>query len=396
MKYQDIRFPTKKRWLRNWWQRNINTFLYATENPEIKNAIRDYRRTWLTDETAKTPEELEKILKRIFLKDAEFGKDLTKLTWSGAHVEKEGEDYYLSPEKSKDGYIKVPPGSHQISNRWKIENPFHIFDDEILVPEWKMRLIRMMSDPNNEKNVWLFDPRFSIREENIIYPSSHIAISTLHKFGFLRTLDMHILGRLNLDYFVFWPMFFYYALTDDIDYVLKNASFLTYPIRAFLVDDGEHRNLVLRFYGDCNFNEMANFLKNNKKSFERLTKMLGNPAITGSNIKDFYMYKSKSDHGMSSLDALGELGRNKVIKHEIKAPKDMNYKDYVADAAIRRSGDLLGNKSHAKKSLAKPLKRIDVAYSQVKKEIDDLSKHDKYKNDKEVEGLIDKINQFRL
>src|SRR3989344_2724730 len=371
MKYQNIVFPTKKRWLRGWWQRNINTFLYATENPEIKNAINDYRKRWLTDETAKTPEDLEKILKRIFLKDAESYRDLSKLTWRGVPMEREGDDYYSSP-------------SSKNFTRWKLENPFYIFNDnEILVPETKMRLTRWLADPL--KNSWLFDPRFALREETYVYPSSHISISTLHNFGFLRPLDIHILGRLNLDYFVFWPMFFYYALTDDIDYVLDNASFLTYPIRAFLVDDGEHRNLVLRFYGDCNFNEMANFLKNNKKSFERLTKMLGNPAITGSNIKDFYMYKSKSDHGMSSLDALGELGRNKVIKHEIKAPKDMNYKDYVADAAIRRSGDLLGNKSHAKKSLAKPLKRIDVAFSQVKKEIDDLSKHDKYKNDKEVE-----------
>ena len=107
------------------------------------------------------------------------------------------------------------------------------------------------------------------------------------------------------------------------------------------------------------------------------------------------MYKAKSGHGMNSLDAFSELGVNKVIKNKVKAT-EKNYKDYIADAAMRRPSDLRGNESMVKKTLAKPLKRIDVAYSQVKKEIDDLSKHDKYKDYEKAKGLIDKINQFKL
>lgn len=391
--YFNLKFPTKKRWLSDWWKRSINTFLYAIENEEVQENIKQYRKMWLTDETGNTPEQLRLILKRIFLKDSESGKDLSQLTWHGVPVSREGDDYYFTAVRSADGYTKVPLGSvQQPDTRWLMSNPFYIFDDhEIMLPETKMRLINELAEPN--ENYSLFQPRFSIREEVSVYPSSHITISTLHNLGFLRPLDMHILGRFNLDYFTFWPMFFYYALTNDVDYVIKNASFLTYPIKVFLVEDGEHDNLVLRFYGDCNFNMVQEFIKENKPRFEKLSKLLGNPTITGSGLKDYHMYKAKQEAEMDSLKAFSELGKNKVIKQEVKEVDQMSYKDHMAKASVHREGDLIGNRKLAKKMNEKTIKRINVAYSQVKKEVQAFSKYDKYKAFSEAKKLIDEINQ---
>ncbi len=394
-KYFNLGFPTKKKWLKNYWQRNINTFLYAIENPEIQEAIRKYREIWLTNEIGRTPEELEPILKRIFLKEAESGRDLDNLTWDGNKVVKEDGEYYVIAKRGKDGYTKVPLGSTlQESTKWHLSNPFYIFnDDQILKPEWKLRLTKMLANP--KENSWLFEPRFAINEAIIVHPSSHMGIMTLHELSFLRPLDMHVLGRLNLDYFVFWPMFFYYALTDDMDYIIENVGFLTYPVKVFLVEDGEHKNLVFRFYGDCNFNEIQKFISENKVNFEKLTKLLGNPSVTGSGMKDFYMYKTRQVSG-DSLIAFSELGKRNVIKLPKKKPEQMSYKDYLAKNVVQDLGGLIGSKKLVKKQNKKELARINVAYSQVKKEIGNLTKYDKWKALEEAKKLVDEINKPKL
>ena len=162
MKYINLEFPTKKKWLRNWWQKNINIFLYATENPEIKEFIENYRKKFLTGETGNTPDQLRPILRRILLKEAEAGKDLDKLTWRNQPVFREGDDYFFRAVRNKEGYTNVPYKSTQPTEQvWKFENPFDIFDGDMLAkPQWKLRLINMLASP--KENGWLFEPRFSI------------------------------------------------------------------------------------------------------------------------------------------------------------------------------------------------------------------------------------------
>jgi hypothetical protein len=379
----DITYPKigkKQKWLHEWWKKNTNTFLYALENKEIKEAIVEYRNIWLTGETAKTPEDLELVLKRIFLKDCEGGRNISEIRYQGCPVRRDGEDYYFTAENKETGR----------TTEWKLDNPFRVFDsDQLLRPETKMRLIKMLANPS--ENSWLFEPRYMINEEIITHPSSHNFIHTLHSLHFLRPLDIHVLGRYNLDYFVFWPMFFYYAITDDIDYVLKNVSFLHYPVKLFLVKDGQHDTLQLRMYGDCNFNEISNFIIDNKTDLSKINKLMGVPGITSGEIRDYHIYKL-SKKITKKVELISELIKRKILKNKI-VQGAKQYKDYLREASLSDRNYRNSTKS-TKSAFDKEIKLVGTINSQIKKEITYFQKLDKYKNLDEVRRLIDSINKF--
>ena len=384
--YIKIEFPTKKRWLKNWWQKNINIFLYAIENDEIQKAIKEYRSYSLTNETAKNKEDLKRVLKRVFLKDVERHIDLTKLKFGNGIAVREGDDYSII---CKNGGTET---------KWKLSNPFEIFDgDIILKPQTKLRLIEMLSDPAN--NGWIFEQRYSIHEQTFSHPPTHNVIDTLHNLGFLRSLEMHILSHYNLDYFVFWPMFFYYALTDDVDFVINNVIFLNYPIKLFLVDEEDSQILKLRLYGDCNFEEIYGFIKSNKKKFNRLNKLMGNSSISSRDISDYYIYKTKKEFGKNDINVIGELSRKNVFKLNKNKSKRINpeksYSDYLKTATIQDRGYQMNNES-TRKAFKKEINRVRTVSSQVKKEIHSFNNYKKYQNYEEIKKIVDDINNYTL
>jgi hypothetical protein len=107
------------------------------------------------------------------------------------------------------------------------------------------------------------------------------------------------------------------------------------------------------------------------------------------------MYKAKQALG-DSLTAFSELGKVNVIKREKKKPEYMSYKDYLAQGAINNPNDFIGSKKLVKKQSKDILSRIDVAHSQVKREVENLTKYDKWKAFKEAEKLVDEINKPKL
>ncbi|MGB2580621.1 MAG: hypothetical protein WBC83_02905 [Minisyncoccia bacterium] len=382
--YFKIDFPKVKpsqKWLEAWWQKNINTFLYAVENPDVQKAIQEYRNFWLTGEVGTTPNELKRIIQRIFLKDCERNKDLSKLTYGNGLAIRRGDDYYVI---SKDG---------QRETEWKISNPFEIFNsDEILKPQTKMRLVEMLANPSEYG--WLFETRHSINEEVLVYPSSHTTIYNLHKLTFLHTLDIHILGRYNLDYFVFWPMFFYYAITNDVNFVIKNVAFLHYPVKLFLVKDGEHEILEFRLYGNCNFNEISNFISDNKKKLDKLNRLMGPTAITSSGIRDYHYYRAINKHEGDGVKAIDELQKAKVISLKVTDKETRNYSEYLKQASLRDSSYGTRN-NNVKDAFSVELNQIRATASQVKKEVDSFSTYSKYSDSNEIEELIDDINKLQ-
>jgi len=376
-KYPKIK-PTQK-WLEEWWKKNTNTFLYALENEEVKQAIVEYRNYALIEETGTTPEELRVILRRIFLKDCEGGRDISTLKYLGSPVKRVGDDYYIQVLNKKTGVIADG----------LLDNPFRVFDDGyILRPEAKIQLIEMLADPS--KNSWLFEPRYAINEETIVYPSSHNLIGTLHSLHFLRVLNTQVLGRYNLDYFIFWPLFFYYAITNDINFVLKNVNFLHYPIKLFLVEDEWHKVLQFRLYGNCNFNEISNFMKDNKSSLSKINKLMGVTTVTSGEIRDYHIYKT-AQKIENPIKLVVELIEKKLIKSTTNSPK--NYKEYLKKASIR-DGNYRGNNHENRESFKKENNLIKTVLSQVKKEVASFSMLNKYKNIEEVEKLIDSVNKY--
>lgn len=382
--YFKIDFPKVKpsqKWLEAWWQKNINTFLYSIENPEVQKAIQEYRNFWLTGEVGTTPDELRRVIKRIFLKDCERGKDLSKLTYGNGLATRRGDDYYVT---SKDG---------QRETEWKLNNPFEIFDgDEILKPQTKMRLVNMLASPSEYG--WLFEPRYSINEESIVYPPSHTTIYNLHKLTFLHTLDLHILGRYNLDYFVFWPMFFYYAITNDVNFVIRNVAFAIPPVKLFLVRDGEHEVLDFRLYGNCNFNEISDFIKSNKKKLGTLNKLMGPKSVTSGGIRDYHYYRAMKKHDGNVMKAITELSCAKVIspKSSNKKSDELNYSEHLNKASLKDQS--YGNTKYTRNALTKELNQIRATTSQIKREIKSFSKYEKYTDDSKIRGIIDEINKL--
>ena len=375
--FLSLKLPTKKRWLKNWWQKNINTFVYAIENPEIKKEIENWRKRWTNGETSTTPDGLYKILKRVFLNDLGGKPILKRWVRDNCTIRREGDEYY-SICKNKDGR----------ETKWYFPNPFVFFDGEILVPEAKMKLLTMLSNIHKEENQWILEPRLFIQENAIIYPPSHILISTLHEFRFLDYVKFWILRRLNLDYFVFWPMFFFYALTDDIEYTIKNATVFIYPIQIFLVDENTFspKYLVFRLYGDCNFNEIFNFIKDNKSKLNRLNKLMGNPNISARSLRDFYFYSSEKKPKELSLELFGEDFTNKVegnpyLKGLLREAKKSKDPAYIGAPQLK---EITKEKENI----------IKVTKSLVKSEIETITKVDQF--DPEIKKLIDEINNPRI
>lgn len=244
---------------------------------------------------------------------------------------REGDEYYLIAT-SNTGTV----------TKWHLNNPFYIFYDILGVPESKMQLIKMLSDPSNKENSWIFEQRFLINEEFWIYPNPHNLITTLHESLFLDPLRTHILNRLKLDYFVFWPMFFYYALTDDINYVLQNVAFLPSPVKAFVVEDSDCLNLNLKIYGNCNFNEISSFINENKSDLNKLSRLLGNSNVSGGDIRDFYIYQTRKNK--KDIDALAELNEKGIFKIRGIPKKDKSYAELIKEQALKDKAYRRNNK----------------------------------------------------
>ncbi len=371
----------RQKWLEEWWKKNTNTFLYALENDEIQKAISEYRKYALNDEIGKSPEEIKTILKRVLLKWCEDGRDITKLKYKGFSVKKIDDDYYIESFNQNNNDISYG----------LLDNPFRIFDsDQILKPEAKLELIELLSDPLH--NSWIFEPRYAINEETLVYPTSHNIINTLHGLPFMRPLDINILGRYNLDYFIFWPMFFYYALTDDVEYVLKNVNFLHYPVKLFLIEDGWHEVLNFRLYGNCNFNEISNFIEDNKKELTKINKLMGVQEINSGEIRDYYIYKI-SNLINDKVELVVELIKQKLLKNRSENIKVKSYKEILKDAAFRDK-NYRNNSKETRESFRREISLVKVLISQVKREIKSFNKINKVKNLEEIRKLIDLINKY--
>ena len=382
MNSDSVRFPTRKKWLIQWWKKNINTFLYATENQEIQDRIKEFRERWLDGVVYKTtPEELLIAFKRLFLKEAEGKNSGRPVILGDSPTERVGDDYYVTHKDSKSGR----------ETKWHLSNPFILFDNELLVPEWKMRIINALSNIHERKNAWVFDPKFSTGKDAIVYPS-HISLDILHRLDFLRSLRHWVIGPLNVDYFVFWSMFLYYALTNNRDFVIKHTTPLIYPAQMYWLKDmdGFDDFLTLRFYGDPNFNEISNFMQENKKELSELNKLMGNQSVKARDIQAFERY---IDSQRTEDIEIATKVVKKKYNDEGKST-GMNYEDRLRRKAI--GSRAYRESASAKKAFRSEINALRSTRSKIKREIEnvtDFSLHPPYHRIKE---LIDKINTPKL
>lgn len=378
-----MNYPTKKRWLEEWWKKNINIFLYSLENEEISKTITEFRDRFCGGKTSTDPKKLEIIIKRLFLKDVENRPRSEHAVFKDLKVVREGDEYY--------SYAISPDGKQ---NKWHIGNPFHIFDGELLGARGKPELINRLANIHQGENTWLFEQRFFINEHFSAYPTSHHLITLLHNLTLLKYIHYHIINRLRVDYFVFWPMYFYYILTGNIDFVLNYTIPLMRPVQLFLVRDPhtDYEFLSIKLFGDCSFHEIYNFIEDNKKNFIELNKLMGNRTVSARSLDDYEYYKRRTKQE-DLINLASERAGKKDGNSQTKTGK--SYEEIVRENAIRSLSNLGGNKKKtAKKIFPKELNRIKVAVSTVKKEINEMTNDINLKDWKKIHTLIDKINKF--
>jgi len=373
MKIKNITYPTKKKWLQQYWQKNVNIFLYAIENEEIKKEINIFRKTWCSN-ISTDPDELKEILQEMFLREALINRSEEKKKKLSFKVE--NGKYYTTASNGK------------IETKWEISNPFSYIDRSIGVPQAKLDLIEILSSIGEKEYEGFFEPYLFLEDEHkLVYPSKNILTATLHRLEFLRRLDYHILQKVKAEYFSLWPMFFYFALTDDIDFVLENVVNLIYPVRAYLIDDtlaDSNTALVFRIYGACNVDEIINFFKDNRGSISKLNKFLGNKNVSGRSMKDFNYYIESRDG--KEL----ELAQN-IKTNDLKNKKATTYEEIVLKNNLTQKNNKID-----KKILQEPLNRVRVARTQIKKDIRNMTTISEQNEYEEIERLINKINTPRL
>src|SRR3989344_232072 len=265
----------KSRNLEIFWNKISNAFLQAIQNEQVKELIVEYRKSWNIHGHATTREELESQIRQMFLQDA--GLVDGAILGGGEKIRRDGNKVFVTM-KSDSGR----------ATEWHWSNPFDLTDGGmILVPEWKERLIRILSNIDTLQDYsWIFEPRLFSREEVIIIPISHMAIDTLHKRTFLRRLRSDILNQLRLDYFLHWPLFFYYILTGDAKLAMSIGAFQFMPYRLFVIEDDYQESLLIKSYGNADSALLLDFVTANKEEIRKLNSLLNNPHASGRSLKE--------------------------------------------------------------------------------------------------------------
>lgn len=358
------------------WNRTHNAFLAAIQNEEVKKYIEEYRETWHLHGHASTTDELENQIRQMFLQDAGLVNGAEFKDYGG--IERNGNEVFI-----------ITKGMDGRETRWSLNNPFIITDgDKILVPENKQRLIHILSDKKRiEEYSWIFEPRLQVIESEIVYPLSHILISILHKTDFLRRLSL-LLGRLNLDYFLHWPLFFYYILTGDPKFVLENVAFQFMPYRLFVVcDDHFHKSWLIKSYGNADIPLLQDFIKINKSKLKKLSEILNNPNTSGRSIKELNILMRSKE--MKKNRDLALIFESPNIKKN-SAYLDALRKEGLRTGKIPSSYELKNNPSFRKNKLAE--NRIKSYKSRAKKFVEKISQFEPPNS--EIGKLVDEINNI--
>ena len=325
---------SKNLYLELFWNGIVNGFRAAIRNEKGINSIKYYRKKWDLDGHASTPEELRKQIENLFSKDVK-------------------NDHLLN------------------------------------VPESKKILINILSNVQNDQSqFWIFEPRLQSVESGVVFPRpvDTTIIDTLHGMDFLRDLRLKIMNPINLDYFLHWPLFFYYILTGDDKFMIKIKAFQFKPYRLFVVHDNEQPFWLIRSYGNANISLFHDFIKNNKSNLRALSRLLNNSNPTGRSLKELDILAS-SKTVIKNLDL--------AIMHEIKQGK--NNSDYLSllqkqamrTGKVESSYELRDNPSLRKAKAAK--NAVKTKKSRAKKLANDINRVE-WVFGMQIEKLVNDIN----